>query len=146
LREGSAINDFMRPDRVVIGTNSERARKIMEQLYLPFVQEESSLIFMDEKSAELTKYAANTFLATKISFMNEMAQLCERLGANIDMIKSGLASDPRIGRFFLNAGLGYGGSCLPKDVRCLNATFPKHGFWNSLLETNDHMRAFNDYE
>ena len=140
LREGAAVEDFMKPDRVVIGTHSERARKIMQQLYLPFVQDESSLIFMDEKSAELTKYAANTFLATKISFMNEMAQLCERLGANIDMVKSGLASDPRIGRFFLNAGLGYGGSCLPKDVRALakSAADSDYDFkiLNAVMEVN----------
>ena len=146
LKEGAAIEDFMKPDRVVIGTNSERARKIMEQLYLPFVQEESSLIFMDEKSAELTKYAANTFLATKISFMNEMAQLCERLGANIDMIKSGLASDPRIGRFFLNAGLGYGGSCLPKDVRALakSAADSAYDFkiLNAVMEVNRLQKQF----
>jgi len=146
LREGAAVEDFMKPDRVVIGTNSERARKIMEQLYLPFVQEESSLIFMDEKSAELTKYAANTFLATKISFMNEMAQLCERLGANIDMIKSGLASDPRIGRFFLNAGLGYGGSCLPKDVRALakSAADSAYDFkiLNAVMEVNRLQKQF----
>jgi UDPglucose 6-dehydrogenase len=146
LREGAAVEDFMKPDRVVIGTNSERARKIMEQLYLPFVQDESSLIFMDEKSAELTKYAANTFLATKISFMNEMAQLCERLGANIDMVKSGLASDPRIGRFFLNAGLGYGGSCLPKDVRALakSAADSAYDFkiLNAVMEVNRLQKQF----
>lgn len=146
LREGAAVEDFMKPDRVVIGTHSERARKIMEQLYLPFVQDESSLIFMDEKSAELTKYAANTFLATKISFMNEMAQLCERLGANIDMVKSGLASDPRIGRFFLNAGLGYGGSCLPKDVRALakSAADSAYDFkiLNAVMEVNRLQKQF----
>jgi UDPglucose 6-dehydrogenase len=146
LREGAAVEDFMKPDRVVIGTHSERARKIMQQLYLPFVQDESSLIFMDEKSAELTKYAANTFLATKISFMNEMAQLCERLGANIDMVKSGLASDPRIGRFFLNAGLGYGGSCLPKDVRALakSAADSAYDFkiLNAVMEVNRLQKQF----
>jgi UDPglucose 6-dehydrogenase len=146
LREGAAVEDFLKPDRVVIGTHSERARKIMEQLYLPFVQDESSLIFMDEKSAELTKYAANTFLATKISFMNEMAQLCERLGANIDMVKSGLASDPRIGRFFLNAGLGYGGSCLPKDVRALakSAADSAYDFkiLNAVMEVNRLQKQF----
>jgi UDPglucose 6-dehydrogenase len=136
----------MKPDRVVIGTHSDSARKMMEQLYLPFVQDESSLIFMDIRSAELTKYAANTFLATKISFMNEMAQLCERVGANIDMVKSGLASDPRIGRFFLNAGLGYGGSCLPKDVKALarSANEVNYNFkiLHAVMEVNRLQKQF----
>ena len=146
LREGAAVEDFMKPDRVVIGAQSDRAKKTLEQLYLPFVQDESSLIFMDTRSAELTKYAANTFLATKISFMNEMAQLCERLGANIDMVKSGLASDPRIGRFFLNAGLGYGGSCLPKDVKALarSAYEVNYDFkiLNTVMEVNRLQKQF----
>ena len=146
LREGAAVEDFMKPDRVVIGTESDQAKKILKQLYLPFVQDESLLVFMDSKSAELTKYAANTFLATKISFINEMAQLCERLGANIDMVKSGLASDPRIGRFFLNAGLGYGGSCLPKDVKALarSAYEVNYDFkiLNAVMEVNRLQKQF----
>lgn len=119
LREGVAVDDFMKPDRVVVGTNSERARKVMLDLYAPFVRQGNPVIFMDEKSAELTKYAANSFLATKISFMNEIAQLCERLGADVDMVRRGIGSDDRIGKRFLFPGIGYGGSCFPKDVQAL---------------------------
>ncbi|WP_346318986.1 UDP-glucose/GDP-mannose dehydrogenase family protein [Chitinophaga sp. YIM B06452] len=119
LREGVAVEDFMKPDRVVIGTQSERARKIMGDLYAPFVRQGNPVIFMDEKSAELTKYAANSFLATKISFMNEIAVLCERLGADVDMVRRGIGSDDRIGKRFLFPGIGYGGSCFPKDVQAL---------------------------
>jgi len=119
LREGVAVEDFMKPDRVVIGTNSERARKVMSDLYGPFVRQGNPVIFMDERSAELTKYAANSFLATKISFMNEIAQLCERLGADVDMVRRGIGSDERIGKRFLFPGIGYGGSCFPKDVQAL---------------------------
>ena len=119
LREGFAVEDFMKPDRVVIGTLSERARKIMTELYAPFVRSGNPLIFMDERSAELTKYAANSFLAMKISFMNEIAQLCEKLGADVDMIRRGIGSDERIGKRFLFPGIGYGGSCFPKDVQAL---------------------------
>jgi UDPglucose 6-dehydrogenase len=119
LREGVAVVDFMKPDRVVIGTNSERARKLMGELYAPFVRQGNPIIFMDEKSAELTKYAANSFLATKISFMNEIAQLCEKLGADVDMVRRGIGSDERIGKRFLFPGIGYGGSCFPKDVQAL---------------------------
>lgn len=119
LREGMAVEDFMKPDRVVIGTRSERAKKVMLELYAPFVRQGNPIIFMDEKSAELTKYAANSFLATKISFMNEIAQLCERLGADVDMVRKGMGSDERIGRRFLFPGIGYGGSCFPKDVQAL---------------------------
>jgi UDPglucose 6-dehydrogenase len=119
LREGVAVDDFMKPDRVVVGTNSEKARKVMSDLYAPFVRQGNPVIFMDEKSAELTKYAANSFLATKISFMNEIAQLCERLGADVDMVRKGIGSDDRIGRRFLFPGIGYGGSCFPKDVQAL---------------------------
>ncbi|NCI50988.1 UDP-glucose/GDP-mannose dehydrogenase family protein [Sediminibacterium roseum] len=119
LREGVAVDDFMKPDRVVVGTTSERARKIMTDLYAPFVRQGNPVIFMDEKSAELTKYAANSFLATKISFMNEIAQLCERLGADVDMVRRGIGSDERIGKRFLFPGIGYGGSCFPKDVQAL---------------------------
>jgi UDPglucose 6-dehydrogenase len=119
LREGVAVDDFMKPDRVVIGTTSERARKIMGELYAPYVRQGNPVIYMDEKSAELTKYAANSFLATKISFMNEIAQLCEKLGADVDMVRRGIGSDERIGKRFLFPGIGYGGSCFPKDVQAL---------------------------
>jgi UDPglucose 6-dehydrogenase len=120
LREGVAVEDFMKPDRVVIGTRSDRAMKIMNDLYAPFVRQGNPLIFMDEKSAELTKYAANSFLAVKITFMNEIAQLCERLGADVDMVRKGIGSDERIGKRFLFPGIGYGGSCFPKDVQALS--------------------------
>ncbi|MBS1760660.1 MAG: UDP-glucose/GDP-mannose dehydrogenase family protein [Bacteroidetes bacterium] len=119
LREGVAVEDFMKPDRVVIGTNSERAQKLMADLYAPFVRQGNPVIFMDEASAELTKYAANSFLATKISFMNEIARLCEKLGADVDMVRRGIGSDDRIGKRFLFPGIGYGGSCFPKDVQAL---------------------------
>jgi UDPglucose 6-dehydrogenase len=119
LREGVAVDDFMKPDRVVIGTSSQRAMKIMNDLYVPFVRQGNPIIFMDESSAELTKYAANSFLAVKISFMNEIAQLCERLGADVDMVRKGIGSDERIGKRFLFPGIGYGGSCFPKDVKAL---------------------------
>lgn len=119
LREGVAVEDFMKPDRVVIGTSSERARKVMDELYSPFVRQGNPIIFMNERSAELTKYAANSFLATKITFMNEIALLCEKLGADVDMIRRGVGSDERIGRRFLFPGIGYGGSCFPKDVQAL---------------------------
>ncbi len=119
LREGVAVDDFMKPDRVVVGTTSDRARKVMSDLYAPFVRQGNPVIFMDEKSAELTKYAANSFLATKISFMNEIAQLCEKLGADVDMVRRGIGSDDRIGKRFLFPGIGYGGSCFPKDVQAL---------------------------
>ncbi len=119
LREGVAVDDFMKPDRVVIGTTSESAKKVMNDLYAPFVRQGNPIIFMDERSAELTKYAANSFLATKITFMNEIAQMCERLGADVDMVRRGIGSDERIGRRFLFPGIGYGGSCFPKDVQAL---------------------------
>jgi UDPglucose 6-dehydrogenase len=119
LREGVAVDDFMKPDRVVVGTTSERARKVMSDLYAPFVRQGNPVIYMDEKSAELTKYAANSFLATKISFMNEIAQLCEKLGADVDFVRRGMGSDDRIGKRFLFPGIGYGGSCFPKDVQAL---------------------------
>ncbi len=119
LREGVAVDDFMKPDRVVIGTSSDRARKVMGDLYAPFVRQGNPVIFMDERSAELTKYAANSFLATKITFMNEIALLCERLGADVDMVRRGIGSDERIGKRFLFPGIGYGGSCFPKDVQAL---------------------------
>lgn len=119
LREGLAVEDFMKPDRVVIGTDSDRARKVINDLYAPFVRQGNPVIFMDEPSAELTKYAANSFLATKISFMNEIAILCERFGADVDMVRRGVGSDSRIGKRFLFPGIGYGGSCFPKDVQAL---------------------------
>lgn len=119
LREGVAVDDFMKPDRVVIGTESDKAKKLMSDLYVPFVRQGNPIIFMDEKSAELTKYAANSFLAVKISFMNEIAQLCERMGADVDMVRKGIGSDERIGKRFLFPGIGYGGSCFPKDVQAL---------------------------
>jgi UDPglucose 6-dehydrogenase len=119
LREGVAVDDFMKPDRVVIGTKSEQAKKVMTELYAPFVRQGNPLIFMDERSSELTKYAANSFLATKISFMNEIAQLCERMDADVDMVRRGIGSDDRIGKRFLFPGIGYGGSCFPKDVQAL---------------------------
>ena len=119
LREGVAVEDFMKPDRVVIGTKSEQAKKVMTELYAPYVRQGNPLIFMDERSSELTKYAANSFLATKISFMNEIAQLCERMGADVDMVRRGIGRDDRIGKRFLFPGIGYGGSCFPKDVQAL---------------------------
>ena len=119
LREGVAVEDFMKPDRVVIGTNSPRARKVMETLYAPFVRQGNPIIFMDDRSAELTKYAANSFLATKITFMNEIANLCELLGADVDSVRKGVGTDSRIGKRFLFPGIGYGGSCFPKDVQAL---------------------------
>ena len=119
LREGFAVDDFLKPDRVVIGTRSEKARKIMNELYKPFVRQGNPIIFMDEKSAELTKYAANSFLATKITFMNEIANYCEKIGADVDSVRRGMGTDTRIGNRFLFPGIGYGGSCFPKDVQAL---------------------------
>ena len=119
LREGFAVGDFMKPDRVVIGAKSDKAMKIMEQLFKPFVRQGNPIIFMDEKSAELTKYAANAFLATKITFMNEVANYCELIGADIDKVRKGIGSDSRIGKRFLFPGIGFGGSCFPKDVLAL---------------------------
>ena len=134
LREGVAVDDFMKPDRVVVGTRSERARKIMSDLYAPFVRQGNPVIFMDEKSAELTKYAANSFLATKISFMNEMAQLCEKFGADVDMVRRGIGSDDRIGKRFLFPGIGYGGSCFPKDVQALVRSSEEVGYEFRILK------------
>ncbi|MEO1254351.1 MAG: UDP-glucose/GDP-mannose dehydrogenase family protein, partial [Bacteroidota bacterium] len=119
LREGVAVDDFMKPDRVVIGAESEKSIKLMEKLYAPFVRQGNPIIFMDVRSAELTKYAANSFLATKITFMNEIANLCELLGADVDKVRKGIGTDTRIGNRFLFAGIGYGGSCFPKDVQAL---------------------------
>lgn len=122
LREGHAVDDFMKPDRVVIGASSDKARQMMGKLYEPFVRQGNPIIFMDERSAELTKYAANSYLATRISFMNEVANLCELLGADVDMVRKGMGSDSRIGKRFLFPGVGYGGSCFPKDVQALFKT------------------------
>ncbi len=119
LREGVAVEDFMKPDRVVVGVESQRGREVMEKLYGPYVRQGNPIIFMDIKSAELTKYAANSFLATKITFMNEVANLCEKLGADVDAVRKGVGTDARIGKRFLFAGIGYGGSCFPKDVQAL---------------------------
>lgn len=122
LRQGNAVDDFLNPDRVIIGTDSEKARKIMENIYLPFLRNGSQLISMDIKSAEMTKYTANAFLATKISFINEIANLCEKVGADIDMVRQGIAGDSRIGNQFLFPGLGFGGSCFPKDIKAIAKT------------------------
>ncbi len=119
LREGVAVDDFMKPDRVVVGTRSDKAKKLIDELYAPLVRQGNPVIYMDERSAELTKYAANSFLATKITFMNEIANLCDRLGADVDMVRKGIGTDSRIGRRFLFSGIGYGGSCFPKDVQAL---------------------------
>lgn len=135
LREGFAVDDFMKPDRVVIGTSSERAKKIMEQLYKPFVRQGNPVIFMDEKSAELTKYAANSFLATKITFMNEIANFCELVGADVDKVRIGIGSDERIGKRFLFPGIGYGGSCFPKDVQALVKSGNEHNFSFEILKS-----------
>src|SRR6478752_4625656 len=139
LREGVAVEDFMKPDRVVIGTESEIARKIMADLYAPFVRQGNPVIFMDERSAELTKYAANSFLATKISFMNEIAQLCERMGADVDMVRKGIGGDERIGRRFLFPGIGYGGSCFPKDVKALAKSSKEAGYDFRILDAVMHV-------
>ncbi len=135
LREGVAVDDFMKPDRVVIGSSTERARKIMETLYAPFVRQGNPIIFMDERSAELTKYAANAFLATKITFMNEIANLCEKVGADVDAVRRGLGTDSRIGKRFLFPGIGYGGSCFPKDVQALAKTSEDHAYDFKILKS-----------
>src|SRR6201985_364656 len=141
LREGVAVDDFMKPDRVVIGTTDERARKLMAELYGPYVRQGNPIIFMDERSSELTKYAANSFLATKISFMNEIANLCELVGADVDMVRRGIGADERIGRRFLFSGIGYGGSCFPKDVQALakSAEENKYDFkiLNAVMDVNE---------
>ncbi len=134
LREGFAVDDFMKPDRVVIGSSDERAIKVMESLYKPFVRQGNPIIFMDEKSAELTKYAANAFLATKITFMNEVANFCELVGADVDKVRIGIGSDERIGKRFLFPGIGYGGSCFPKDVQALVKSGLEQNFHFKILE------------
>lgn len=144
LREGVAVEDFMKPDRVVIGTSSERAKKLIGELFAPFVRQGNPVLYMDERSAELTKYAANSFLATKISFMNEIAQLCERMGADVDMVRRGIGSDTRIGKRFLFPGIGYGGSCFPKDVQALVKSSDevnyKFKILNAVMEVNEAQK------
>src|SRR5580765_27096 len=146
LREGLAVEDFMKPDRVVIGTSSEKAKKILSDLYAPFVRQGNPLLFMDERSAELTKYAANSFLATKISFMNEVARLCELMGADVDMVRRGIGGDDRIGKRFLFPGIGYGGSCFPKDVQALvkSASDVKYDFriLDAVMEVNEKQKVY----
>ena len=134
LREGMAVDDFLKPSRVVIGTSSEKAADIMRQIYEPYVRQGHPILVMDERSAEMTKYAANSFLATKISFMNEVANLCEIVGANVDNVRIGMAPDDRIGRRFLFAGVGYGGSCFPKDVLALHKTSKDHDYDFKILD------------
>jgi UDPglucose 6-dehydrogenase len=141
LREGAAIDDFLKPERVVIGTQSPKAMEKMQLLYEPFVRSGNPIIFMDERSSELTKYAANAFLATKISFMNEIANLCERVGANVDNVRRGIGTDSRIGKRFLFAGIGYGGSCFPKDVQALGFTADEYNYDFKIL---DAVMAVND--
>lgn len=144
LREGFAVDDFLKPDRVVIGTSSAKARSVMEELYKPFVRQGNPIIVMDEKSAELTKYAANAFLATKITFMNEIANFCEKVGADVDMVRIGIGSDSRIGKRFLFPGIGYGGSCFPKDVQALAKSGREAGYnfkiIDSVMEVNEQQK------
>ncbi len=141
LKEGAAVDDFMKPDRVVIGADSERARDMMRALYAPFQRNHERMIFMDIRSAELTKYAANAMLATRISFMNEIANLAESLGADIELVRQGIGSDPRIGYHFLYAGCGYGGSCFPKDVQALLRTANETGLGSKVLDAVEAANA-----
>ena len=145
LREGFAVDDFMKPDRIVVGCSSERGRQMMEELYKPYVRQGNPLIFMDERSAELTKYAANSFLATKITFMNEIANFCELVGANVDMVRRGMGTDSRIGPRFLFPGIGYGGSCFPKDVQALHKSGRESGhdfrILDSVMEVNETQKT-----
>lgn len=141
LKEGAAVNDFLKPDRIIVGTESERAQILMRELYEPFNRKHERTIFMDVRSAELTKYAANAMLATKISFMNEMANLAERLGADIEEVRKGIGADPRIGYHFIYPGCGYGGSCFPKDVKALAHAAQQFGYTAQLLQA---VEAIND--
>lgn len=145
LREGVAVEDFMKPDRVVVGTKSDKAKVIMEKLYAPLVRQGNPVIFMDERSAEMTKYAANAFLATKITFMNEIANLCEKVGADVDAIRKGIGTDSRIGKRFLFAGIGYGGSCFPKDVQALAKTSIENNYdfkiLDAVMEVNQNQKT-----
>ena len=145
LREGVAVNDFLKPDRVVIGVKSQRAQKLMKQLYEPYLRQGNPIIFMDERSAEMTKYAANSFLATKITFMNEVANLCELVDANVDMVRKGIGTDFRIGKHFLYAGTGYGGSCFPKDVKALSNTAKENEYnfkiIDAVMKVNEQQKT-----
>lgn len=145
LREGVAVDDFMKPDRVVLGTKSEKARKLMTELYGPYVRQGNPILFMDERSSELTKYAANSFLATKITFMNEVANLCELVGADVDAVRRGIGSDERIGKRFLFPGIGYGGSCFPKDVQALVKAANENAYdfqiLKSVMEVNERQKT-----
>lgn len=145
LREGYAVDDFMKPDRVVVGTSSARAQKTMNELYAPFVRQGNPIIFMDEASAELTKYAANAFLATKITFMNEIANFCEKVGADVDKVRIGMGTDTRIGKRFLFPGIGYGGSCFPKDVQALALSGKQNNYsfeiLDSVMEVNNDQKT-----
>ncbi|TVQ48850.1 MAG: UDP-glucose/GDP-mannose dehydrogenase family protein [Saprospirales bacterium] len=145
LREGVAVDDFMKPDRVVVGTSSDKAREKMRRLYEPFVRQGNPIIFMDERSAEMTKYAANSYLAARITFMNEIANLCEKLGANVDMVRVGMGSDTRIGKRFLFPGVGYGGSCFPKDVQALAKAAAESDYdfriLNSVMQVNQDQKG-----
>lgn len=141
LKEGAAVQDFAKPDRIVIGINSERAKDVLEQLYRPFLLNGHPIIFMDIASAEMTKYAANALLATKISFINDIANLCDRVGADVNMVRKGIGSDPRIGHSFIYPGIGYGGSCFPKDVKALAQTGKEYGHKLRILEA---VEAVND--
>ncbi|MFM7709407.1 MAG: UDP-glucose dehydrogenase family protein [Ferruginibacter sp.] len=141
LREGFAVEDFMKPDRVVIGSDTDRAFQVMQELYAPFVRQGNPIIRMDVRSAELTKYAANSFLAVKISFMNEIAQLCERMGADVDHVRKGIGSDDRIGKRFLFSGIGYGGSCFPKDVLALSHSSITYGYDFRILDAVINVNA-----
>jgi len=144
LREGVAVEDFLKPDRVVIGTSSDRAKKLMDELYQPFVRQGNPIYFMDERSSEMTKYAANAYLAMRISFMNEMANLCEKAGANVDWVRVGIGSDSRIGKRFLFPGVGYGGSCFPKDVQALAQTAREMDYdfriVNTVMQVNEMQK------
>jgi UDPglucose 6-dehydrogenase len=141
LKEGAALDDFLKPDRVVVGVDSDRARALLAELYAPFVRTENPVLFMDTRSAELTKYAANAMLATRISFMNDVAALCERVGADVDMVRKGMGADRRIGYPFLFPGVGYGGSCFPKDVKALSTTAREHGLSLELLDAVERTNA-----
>ncbi len=141
LKEGNAIEDFQKPDRIVVGCQEDRTREVMNELYEPLVRSGNPIIFMDNRSAELTKYTANAFLATRISFINEIALLCERLGADVDAVRKGAGSDSRIGMRFFFPGVGYGGSCFPKDVKALMSTAEDHGFPLSILQAVEDVNA-----
>ena len=145
LREGFAVDDFLKPDRIVVGCSGQRAKELMEELYKPYVRQGNPILFMDERSAELTKYASNSFLATKITFMNEVANFCEKVGADVDMIRMGMGTDNRIGHRFLFSGIGYGGSCFPKDVKALHKSGKEAGLdfqiLDSVMSVNDAQKT-----